>query len=332
MMTEHNPWRTRQRIRLAVAVLATVTIAGTAYYNIGKSRAAGSTWKAQYRAGQRVFATLEMRPLAALSGDHGPPDAAGDPAAARDGIARLLRRAEVNGAYTPEGGQPPDAERAAREAELEAALKNGLLDSLLKEAAGFMEARFVNDDVDRYLRWMRDNGYTLKTGERWTHPDGWRAYYEYHTGLTASPGTEMEVAFRESWAASQTEEKFAAGRPVSVAAPPAGVSISVGYATANVPFIADTGSDQYFPTGHWSGGVSAGCPLWHGPPRTQDELLNRFGRVIKAQIAAIFEFEYGVRHPLKMTWIYDPIDDRWWIRSVGVSNFSNMETGFCIVY
>jgi len=215
---------------------------------------------------------------------------------------------------------------------LQAALKDGLLDSLLKEAAGFMEARFLNDDVDRYLRWMRDNGYTLKTGERWTHAGGWRAYYEYHTGQTASQGTDMETAFRESWAASQTEEKFAAGRPVSIAGPPAGVSISVGYETAVVPFFADTGSDRYFPTDHWSGGVSAGCPLWHAPPRTQDELLDRFGSVIKAQIAAVIEFENGDRHPWDMHWIYDPLAEKWWLKSISVDNFDRAERGFCVVY
>ena len=71
-----------------------------------------------------------------------------------------------------------------------------------------------------------------------------------------------------------------------------------------------TGWDDY-----WRAGLLVCARQLTHPPVTQEQLIQRDGRVLRADVQVILELRNGERAPMVMTLFYDPREKRWWVNS-----------------
>lgn len=71
-----------------------------------------------------------------------------------------------------------------------------------------------------------------------------------------------------------------------------------------------TGWDDY-----WRAGLLVCARQFTHPPTTQDKLIERDGRVLRADVQAILELRNGERAPMVMSLFYEPRERRWWVSS-----------------
>lgn len=71
-----------------------------------------------------------------------------------------------------------------------------------------------------------------------------------------------------------------------------------------------TGWDDY-----WRAGLLVCARQFTHPPVTEEQLIKRDGRVLRADVQVILEMNNGERAPMVMTLFYEPREARWWAKS-----------------
>ncbi len=61
----------------------------------------------------------------------------------------------------------------------------------------------------------------------------------------------------------------------------------------------------------WRGSGGGGSPNWWIAPLSRVELLRQYKSIVYAEVGIILEFEGGERHPVALTYLWDPSWRRW---------------------
>lgn len=230
------------------------------------------TW---FEEGQAEFAKLEMRDAATLA----------DVGAVREALGRVLR--------------PPPAPAGV-----------GSADDLMKQVAEFVYYAFVQDSYPAYREWRRSQGDSLLPAA--TLEDFWMVktgIYPYVMKKPWAPGMDSEAAFEDLWNWSRSPAGRAS-RIKGIASQPRGGALMFGELTREDPRTRLTISGE-MPAEVWRGVYNATHPNWWMMPDVAQRLALSSGKADYAEVGLIMEFGDGARHPLVMTWHWQPSAGRW---------------------
>lgn len=190
-------------------------------------------------------------------------------------------------------------------------------DAMLAHLAGFVYYRFVQPDPEAYIRWRREEGYTLRDADAMAML-GMEAIHRQAFDRPPENGATVDQVFRALLAAERPRDT-AAWRATRLPAAALGMACVAGTITLDRMQRAPVSGEM--PADLWQGRVGGAVPNWFRRGRSIDELLRSEPGVEYADAGLVVEFADGSRRPLVVTLIRDPGDGRWRIEYLLVWNY-----------
>lgn len=199
-----------------------------------------------------------------------------------------------------------------------------LVDELREQALMFLHARANAETADAHIRWMDSQGYRLKTAPEFESRYGPLAVL---AGRAGSDTSTVEAVFRSLW----THPPSSRAVPTEIAVGPDAMAIEIASSNHNRGFtgrLRGSLGEQL-----WHGGSSATCRFWFQPPVSRDEVVERRGEALAAQVGVIGVVPGAERRPIVLQYFWDPERRRWWLDGVSVTNFTGTDsTWTCCEY
>lgn len=230
--------------------------------------------KALRSKGQSEYATIKVMPFAELQS--------------------VEEARELLGAMAFPAAAPPGA---------------GSKDELLAAVAEFVYYRYGQGDVGVYKQWRRASGYQFQALGVMKDVFSMDLNYEevLHEPMPEDRGTEF--VFDRLWAAALDAPQRST-RPVAMAAAGKGLTTAYGELTLETqaeprPLAGEMSADL------WRGGGGGGSPNWWIAPVPRVQLLREYKTIVYAEVGIVLEFAEGARHPVVLTYLWDPSWRRW---------------------
>lgn len=283
--------------KVFMIALGAIALGGGAYFFVRTGPAAHTSReadRARVRAetvsyGRLVYEKIPMRPI-------------GKETSVPELIA-VLSRAELTQPWSPAAGDK---------------------DSLLAEAAEFIQQRFASPDLERYRRWRQDKGYSPRSYAQMLPVAS--LYYENYYQERPPASGDATWLFSRLWDAQVSRSD---PRATITAVGDDGHGLVIGTGTLSAgnlgrrPFAGHEPSLTSLDA--WLGTYgSASPPFWDSVP--SDKQLINSGRVIHyADVGFIATFANGSRHPVFLTYYWDSASRKWLLQFISQYNFADSD-------
>ncbi len=205
-------------------------------------------------------------------------------------------------------------------------------DELVVEAAEFMVHRFGRSPRE-YADWCRARGLKLPAMRDLlggTHMAG--STYRDLFGVDP-PGDMTPEQLFDRFADYEAAHAGEAARIVALGGGREGVAIAFGVAEAqerNPSLLSEPrvllGSGR-LDAALWTGGGVGVSYAWWGRGESGDEMLDRIGQTVYAEVGVLAEFSNGKRHPIGLYYFWDPEGRRWSLEAVFIYDIGRGSPG-----
>lgn len=186
---------------------------------------------------------------------------------------------------------------------------------LATDVSRFLGARFGDGSADEYIRWRREAGYLPREIEDLRQNWFLDQTYEF---LFHEPVPD-DVPWNELHArvvAAMDRLTHGEHRLDRIASAPGAVAVVVKRLTRADPSWPPVGAlpGELLDTGN----AIATSQSWWTAPIDVEDLLERNGEALVAQVAFVGEFGNGARRPISLSHVWDPDRRRWWLVAIHV--------------
>lgn len=198
------------------------------------------------------------------------------------------------------------------------------MEALADLVSQFVERRFVAGSSTDYREWRESQGYAWADREWLEGVWGIGRDYSIIVGEAYPEGAPLAQIFDEYYQAA-LQYGDGANRPAAVATSPEGRCIATAILTRDQPDRAPLTCDLGFDL--WHGATNGTARSWWRPPHSTEELIQREGAVLCADVGLVVEFADRSRRPVVVTATWDSAVSRWTLQHLCMYNFPPEQMG-----